>query len=172
MVEERTVKIGRVLVFTPSYDGTVPGEYLESAIETDRFARENKIHIEWITWPNTGAIDLTRSRSATEFLRQEDATHLIFIDSDMGKWDAGSFFRLITSDKPISGIPYLKKIPNPCFTHQMYTDEIGLTKEVCPETGFVKCLRIGTGFKPELEVLAVVAVGVGDRSIVHRDQIR
>ncbi len=69
---------------------------------------------------------------------KKDATHLLFVDSDMF-FPSDALTTLLSHNKDIIGVPYNKRKFPLEGTHQL------LVETPHPKTGLVRCLSIGTG---------------------------
>lgn len=72
-----------LVIAVPSYDGKVPLEWTMAFFELSRLALQYKFYVS-ISFQLRGAlITNNRNIAAAEFLEKEDATHLLYIDSDI-----------------------------------------------------------------------------------------
>lgn len=85
-------------------------------------------------------IDLARNALAAEFLAS-DASHLLFIDADVG-FPAEALTRLVVAQKPFIAGLYPKKSLEPAWPVEFDTDYIASD----PETGLVEAAGVPTGF--------------------------
>ena len=109
-VEELRQK--RIFVATPMYGGMCSGMYTRSAIDTTTLAARSGIDLKFFYLFNESLITRARNYLVDEFLRAEQYTHLMFVDSDIS-WDPNdliSLAALCDEDKhPVIGGPYPKK---------------------------------------------------------------
>jgi len=109
-VEELRQK--RIFVATPMYGGMCSGMYTRSAIDTTTLAARYGIDLKFFYLFNESLITRARNYLVDEFLRAEQYTHLMFVDSDIS-WDPNdliSLAALCDEDKhPVIGGPYPKK---------------------------------------------------------------
>lgn len=89
-----------IVVGTPCYGGVVTEIYMQSCLALLRAAAARNISIRIHTLPNDPLLSRARNRIAAQFLADETATHLMFIDADMG-FEPEQFFRLLDFDKPV-----------------------------------------------------------------------
>ena len=98
-------------ISTPAYEGAYATQYVTSLVRTVTAAAVQGLPF----WYATGHVDSLicrgRNRLAHKFLKS-DATHLLFIDSDLG-WDAGDVIKLfrdtLSADEHVVGGVYPKK---------------------------------------------------------------
>tara|TARA_Y100001938_G_scaffold146604_1_gene225804 strand:+ start:4180 stop:5103 length:924 start_codon:yes stop_codon:yes gene_type:complete len=109
-VEELRQK--HIFVATPMYGGMCSGMYTRSAIDTTTLAARYGIDLKFFYLFNESLITRARNYLVDEFLRAEQYTHLMFVDSDIS-WDPNdliSLAALCDKDKhPVIGGPYPKK---------------------------------------------------------------
>jgi hypothetical protein len=104
----------KIFVATPMYGGMCGGQYTKSTAELARLATHYGITIEFFYLFNESLITRARNYCVDEFLRHEDFTHLMFIDSDIG-FNPDDVLSLAAiaepgSDKEIVCGPYPKKV--------------------------------------------------------------
>ena len=88
------------MIGTPCYGGVVTEIYMQSCLALLRAADVRGIRVQIHTLPNDPLVSRARNRIAAQFLADPDATHLMFIDADMG-FEPEQFFRLLDFDKPV-----------------------------------------------------------------------
>lgn len=97
----------KILVATPAYGEMFYTPYVRSIIQLQRtMGRRN-----WeLTFISTSYADIVESRNflLTHWYDKTDATHLLFIDADMG-YDAKLVEDMILLDKPVVGVVYPKR---------------------------------------------------------------
>lgn len=103
----------KIFVATPMYGGQCGGQYTKSSVDLARLATKYGIDIEFFYLFNESLITRARNYCVDEFLRNENFTHLMFIDSDIG-FDPNDVLALAAvadpeSDKDIVCGPYPKK---------------------------------------------------------------
>ena len=108
-VEELRKK--KIFVATPMYGGQCHGMYAKSAIDLATLCANYGVECRFFYIFNESLITRARNYLVDEFLRTEDFTHLMFIDSDIhfDPRDVLSLAVLCDDDKPIIGGPYGKK---------------------------------------------------------------
>lgn len=99
-----------ILVGTPCYSGSVTVQYMRSLFNMTGQLNTAGVHVDIITPSHESLITRGRNFIANEFLRQEEYTHLLFIDSDIG-FEAETGLRYLQADKDVvCGIYPTKKI--------------------------------------------------------------
>ncbi|GAB6036082.1 hypothetical protein JCM15519_06410 [Fundidesulfovibrio butyratiphilus] len=99
-----------ILVGTPCYAGTVTVNYMISLFNmVNRLGRDG-LHVDIMTPSHESLITRARNFIANEFVRQEEYSHLLFIDSDIG-FAPEVLLRYLEADKDIAcGIYPLKHL--------------------------------------------------------------
>lgn len=90
----------KIVIGTPCHGGVVTEMYLQSCLALLQAADARNVRMQILTLPNDPLISRARNRIAAQFLADPDATHLMFIDADMG-FEPEQFFRLLDVDKPV-----------------------------------------------------------------------
>ncbi len=93
----------RILIATPTYDGSVRKEYMRSILELTHYLDEQKIAWELFLEPTT-LLHVMRSVMASKAL-EEGFTHLFFIDADIG-FALSAAKKLLEAKKDIIGCAY------------------------------------------------------------------
>lgn len=153
----------KLFVATPMYGGACAGPYMKSCLDLQAICMQYGIQVQFFFLFNESLITRARNYLADEFVRS-DATHLMFIDSDI-TFSAMDVLALLALNKPIAGGPYPKKTiawekvydaaklgiadDNPLKLEQFSGDYVF---NVAPGTTEIKMnepvevLEIGTGF--------------------------
>ena len=102
----------KLFLATPMYSGMCYGTYARSVCELVTIFTQKEIPLQLYSLFNESLITRARAYACDEFLRS-DATHLLFIDSDVGfnANDITCMLSLMTDESPydIMGAPYPKK---------------------------------------------------------------
>jgi hypothetical protein len=155
------VSIGRphLVVATPCYGGLVTSAYTLSLLGLQHACRVNGVELNWLLGSGDALITRVRASLVTSFLDIPDATHLLFIDADIG-FDPSQVFRLMSFGADVVAAAYpVKNIdwnkvrraikedrPNPASASLTYV--FGLEDKTRPvmRNGFVKVRQVGNGF--------------------------
>jgi len=103
----------KLLVVTPMYGGMCTGQYTQSLVNLAILCERHKIPMQFYCMFNESLIQRARNYCADEFMRNEEFTHMIFIDSDI-EFDPVNVLALLNladpgGDKDIICGPYPKK---------------------------------------------------------------
>lgn len=104
MTEELKAKL---FIATPMYGGLCNGNYTMGMIESVQTFGRAKIQMYYSYMMNESLITRARNAMAYDFLRS-GATHLMFIDADIG-FDANDIVKMVDADKDIICGLYPKK---------------------------------------------------------------
>jgi len=74
----------KIFVATPMFGGMCSGQYTKSTADLSKLCSQNGIEIEFFYLFNESLITRARNYCVDEFLRNEQFTHLMFIDADIG----------------------------------------------------------------------------------------
>lgn len=102
----------KIFLATPMYGGQCVGMYAKSVADLSAFCAKHQISLQLYYLFNESLITRARNYCVDEFMRS-DATHLMFIDSDIGfnPQDVIALLALQSDDSPydVIGGPYPKK---------------------------------------------------------------
>jgi len=102
----------KLMVATPMYGGNCAGMYARSIADLSAWCAKHQIPLQLYYLFNESLITRARNYCVDEFMRS-DATHLMFIDSDIGfnPQDVIALLAMMSEDSPydIMGGPYPKK---------------------------------------------------------------
>lgn len=101
----------RVMVATPCYGGQMHGLCAKSFLDLQNILNQHQIENRFSFLFNESLITRARNYLCDEFLRNEQFTHLLFIDSDI-HFNPLDVVTLLAMDKDVSGGPYPKKTIN------------------------------------------------------------
>lgn len=99
-----------IFVATPMYGGMSHGLYVKSCLDLQNICMQYGIQTKFSFLFNESLITRARNYLVDEFLRS-DATHLLFIDSDI-HYNPQDVIALLALDKDVIGGPYPKKSIN------------------------------------------------------------
>lgn len=126
--------MARVLVATPTFDGSVSIEYLLSLLQLREVTDFDLCLI-----PGIHFVDQARDMAAAKFLKSE-CEFLFFIDSDLS-FPANAVTRLMDYDKPVCGGAYRVKHDQHAYPeYGILGEENGLLKVSMLPGGFT-CIR-------------------------------
>lgn len=149
-----------LVVGTPCYGGLVSDRYLISMLELQRACASWGVKMHCQTVGGDALITRARNTLAAIFLDHPQATHLMFIDADIG-FDPIQVARMLAFDKPVVGGAYpLKHIdwdnikarvqdgstPLEAASLRYVVGLSGNLEETPEENGFVSADYAGTGF--------------------------
>lgn len=97
----------KLFIATPMYGGQCTGPFAKSCLDLNTWCAKYQINVQFYFLFNESLITRARNYLVDEFLRS-DATHLLFIDSDI-TFAAQDVLALLALDKPIIGALYPKK---------------------------------------------------------------
>lgn len=106
-ISAKELKTRKLFVATPMYGGMCAGPYMKACLDLAATAAKFGVQCQFFFLFNESLITRARNYLVDEFLRS-DATHLMFIDSDI-EFNAMDVIALLALDKPINGGPYPKK---------------------------------------------------------------
>jgi hypothetical protein len=153
------IPLPHILVATPCYGGNVTNYYALSAIKLQSACIERGIGLSFRMLGGDALITRARSNLAAEFLEDPVATHLLFIDADIG-FRAEQVFALLDGDRDIVSAVYPMKIINweriraqseagnnlvPAATMN-YAVEFLDPATITPVDGLARVRSVGTGF--------------------------
>jgi hypothetical protein len=134
----------RILIATPTYDGSVRKEYMRSFIELTSYLDLQKIEWELFLEPAT-LLHVMRSVMASKALA-EGFTHILFIDADIG-FAVSAVKKLINAKKAIIGCAY------PYRTIPLHEDV--KTKDISFMKAISQILPYAVKFAPETTTINV-----------------
>lgn len=138
------VKLGRIMVGTPMYGGLCHDAYLAGMVSAARGFAARGVQLDFITIRNESLIQRARNKIVSHFLAS-DASHLVFIDADIG-FTGEALLRLLAHDRPIMAGVYRKKtIDSVDFAMNVIPSDDGCA-ERDRNTGAIRMLHVATGF--------------------------
>jgi FkbM family methyltransferase len=131
----------KVLIGTPSYDGTLDVWYVNSLVGTVRESEDRGIRIDPVYMSYDALVQ--RARNDLVALAIEGGyDDLIFIDGDI-EWDPTWIFQLLKYKQDVVGGTYRKKNDN---NEDYVLKALDLPPTVDTRTGLIKVAGLGTGF--------------------------
>jgi len=135
-----------ITVATPAYGGMVTERYASSLMRLATTIQYLGCKMEWSSLSNESLISRGRNTLVSKFLYNKDATHLIFIDSDIG-FEPEQVIRAILHNKDIVGGLYPKKALPISFVANVSPDAVDEKGKVkIDQHGLIPASRVGTGF--------------------------
>jgi hypothetical protein len=132
----------KILMAVPAYGGTVCEKTLTGIYQTTRDMVRAGISIELITVVNDSIVHHMRSNLANFFYHNTDATHLLWIDSDIG-FTSDDVFKLIALKTEFAAATYPKKVLPIRYTCDLPKEGIVWNKE----HSAIEAAHVGCGFQ-------------------------
>ena len=104
----KEVKKPHVFVATPMYGGMATGHYTQSILATPAILSAHNIDMSFTAMFNESLIQRARNALAHNFMKNENYTHLMFIDSDI-RFNPNDIASLVVANKDIICGIYPKK---------------------------------------------------------------
>lgn len=139
MQKENPIKI---LIAIPAYGGNVCEKTLTGVYETTRDLVRKNISVELITVVNDSLIHQARSNLANFFYHNTDATHLLWIDADIG-FHGSDVQKLIDLKTEFAAATYPKKILPIRYSCTLPKEGIVWNKEKTA----IQAANVGSGFQ-------------------------
>ncbi len=148
-----------LLVATPCFGGQVTTNYANSMLKLQAACRAQAIDFEWLMLGGDALITRARADLVAHFLDRAEATHLLFIDADIG-FEPAQVFRLLAFDADVTACAYPAKridwqrvreviaagVPAPQAAALDYVFEVEDPERIVARDGFAKVRYAGTGF--------------------------
>lgn len=148
-----------LFVATPCFGGQVTTAYANSMLKLQTAYRAQSVDFEWLMLGGDALITRARADLVAHFLDRPDATHLLFIDADIG-FEPAQVFSLLAFDADVTAAAYPTKridwqrvrdvvvagLPTPQSTSLEYVFEVEDPARIVARNGFVKARYAGTGF--------------------------
>ncbi len=149
----------RLVVGTPCYGGLVTSAYANSLMQLQGACIERGIGFEWLLLGGDALITRARADLVAHFLDRALATHLLFIDADIG-FAPEQVFRLMDFGAEMAACAYPSKAidwarvarvvelkrPKPEAAALRYVFEVDNPERIVTRGGFAKVRSVGTGF--------------------------
>ena len=102
------VRRTNIMFATPCYGGMIGAQYLRSWTQTMNLFNQVGINYSMITIDNESLVTRARNTLVAYFLANPNATHLMFIDADIG-WTGQDIIRMMSYDQDVMVGAYPKK---------------------------------------------------------------
>ena len=149
-----------LVIATPCFGGQVSVLYAASLFKLQKLVRTySDLNLKILFKDGDALITRARASLVSQFLDDESATHLLFLDADIG-FEPDQVLRLLQSGADMCAAIYpIKRIewdkvkttieaarPNPAAAALKYVFEVDDPNAVAEKGGFVKVRYAGTGF--------------------------
>jgi hypothetical protein len=149
-----------LVIATPCFGGQISVVYAASLFKLQKLMRGYAdINLKVLFKDGDALITRARASLISQFLDDKDATHLLFVDADIG-FEPEQVLRLIAAGAEMCAAIYpIKRIdwdkvkttietarPNPAAAALRYVFEVDDPNAVTEQAGFVKVRYAGTGF--------------------------
>jgi hypothetical protein len=145
----------RLVIGTPCYGGQVTTVYATSLLRLQQACQLRGIGFGAMLLSGDALITRARQNLVANFLDDPGATHLLFIDADIG-FAPEQVFRLLDFDSPMTAAAYptkrlnLEKLsasdPRPELAALSYVVQVSKEQGSTVREGFVRVDYVGTGF--------------------------
>ncbi len=168
-----------LVIATPCFGGQVSALYATSLFKLQKQIRSySGVTLKVVFKDGDALITRARASLVSQFLDDPDATHLLFIDADIG-FEPDQVLRLIECGAEMCAAVYpIKRIdwdkvdstiksarPNPAAAALKYVFEVDDPGAVTESAGFVKVRYAGTGF-------LMICRGALEKMCAHYPQLR
>ena len=161
--EEYNFKGKTIMVGTPCYGGMMHESYMHCFLKTLKEAEKQGYKLHLNTMGNESLITRARNTIVSQFMDQDNLTHLLFIDADIA-WKPETITRMLKVDEDVVGAIYPKKTiewKNLPKYMKMYPDDLDNMEQKLMgyninfkdprnipmyQGGFVEVLDAATGF--------------------------
>ena len=149
-----------LVIATPCFGGQISVRYASSVFKLQKMVRRYAdFNLKLLFRDGDALITRARASLISQFLEDADATHLLFIDADIG-FEPDQVIRLLQCGADVCAAIYpVKRIdwdkvrstietarPNPAAAALKYVFEVDDPEAVTEQAGFVKVRYAGTGF--------------------------
>jgi hypothetical protein len=160
MPNPQTTSRVNLVIATPCFGGQVSVLYAASLLKLQKLVRTySDLNFKVLFKDGDALITRARASLVSQFLDDESATHLLFLDADIG-FEPDQILRLLQSGADMCAAIYpIKRIewdkvkttieaarPNPAAAALKYVFEVDDPNAVAEKGGFVKVRYAGTGF--------------------------
>ena len=147
-----------LFVGTPAFGGWICEDYFHSMLELQTFCRQEEIPVRIQTLGMESLVTRARNTLVANFLDDEKATHLLFVDADIG-FNPQIVKRMLDFNEDVVCAPYPMKLINWSAIPQLVKDDLDYKTLSLPyvlnfedkdnvevKKGFAKVLDAATGF--------------------------
>jgi hypothetical protein len=148
-----------LVVATPCYGGLLTSVYVDSLLKLQSACRARGVDFEWLLLGGDALITRARADLVAHFLDRPGATHLLFIDADIG-FEPDQVFRLMSFEAEMTAAVYPTKRldwprireavargePRPETAALGYVFEVADPARIVARGGFALARYAGTGF--------------------------
>lgn len=134
-----------VQIAIPCYGGILHECVMTSIVKFAILAQRLGMAFSLDTMLNESLVQRARNHLVAKFLENNVATHLMFIDSDIG-FQPEHIIRLLLHDKDIVGGLYPKKSLPTDFVVNVSPDAVNEAGQIISVDGLIPVSRLGTGF--------------------------
>lgn len=148
-----------LVVGTPCFGGNVTHHYAISALNLQLACLQRRIGLSFKLLGNDSLVTRARNIIVGQFLDEPGATHLLFIDADLG-FSPDQVFALLDAGKEVAGAVYpMKRLDWPRIAAKAqagaadlksaaldYVVDLIEPERIAPEDRFARARYIGTGF--------------------------
>ncbi len=159
MADAKPTAPPHLVIGTPCYGGNLSHHYVISVLELQAACQRRGIGLTFKLLGNNSLITRARNLIVSQFLDDPAATHLMFIDGDIG-FAPERVFALLDADRDVAGAVYPMKTldwsriaaqlkagaPDVKSSALNYVVDFADPAHIEIERDFVKVRRIGTGF--------------------------
>ncbi len=149
----------RIFVATPCYGGLCSTAYTHSMLVLQTACAARNVELKWLLGAGDALITRARADLMTAFLDEVEATHLLFIDADVG-FAPEQVFRLLDFDAEVVAAAYPAKAidynllvralnerrRNPAAAGLNYVVGFLDRNKIETKDGFAKVRHVGNGF--------------------------
>jgi hypothetical protein len=148
-----------LVIGTPCYGGLVTSHYAQSLLKLQQACIARSIEVGWLMTNGDALIMRARAELVAHFLEAPQATHLLFVDADIG-FEPDQVFRLMDFDADVTACAYPAKVidwertsqaiksarANPQAAALRYVFAVEDPAHIVTRNGFIDAQYAGTGF--------------------------